>query len=280
MKINRVIVAVLLLVSCSLIVALPAAEEKAARPSRACKNSDGSLKCSYCDKRFARHGDLKKHEMDHESLCLLEIHDDIPVNMSASRKRAAVDKSNYSKVCQECGTKWCSVTALNVHMRSHNGIKPYQCRYCPSNFSVNTTRQRHELSHSGAQPFSCDLCEKKFTRKESMQVHRRLHTGEKPYRCNEPACNESFRILHELKQHQHDEHTAPEQQVNRRTIAKRVPVSPPNPAAQPVVADLSVAAVPEGNPAVAVLGTEGPDFFEGTENLIGLLDWYNTIISA
>lgn len=205
MKINRFIAAVLLLVGCSLTSALPAAGEKAARPSRACKNSDGSLKCSYCDKRFAEHGNLKQHERDHKALCLLELGQELvenmPVNMSAPKKRSAVDKSHYREVCQECGTKWCSVAALNVHMRSHNGFKPYQCRYCPSRFSVNMTWKRHELRHSGAQPFPCDFCENKFTRKDSMLAHRLLHTGEKPYSCEYEGCNAVFRIRHELREH-------------------------------------------------------------------------------
>ena len=220
MKINNMVTALLLLIGCSLTMILAATEERSARPSRACNNLNGSLKCSYCDRRFQQHNCLRSHENDHfltlkvDGVAREAAREKKPI----TKKRAIVDKSTYEVVCIECGDCCQSFAGLKVHMRTHTGERPYACRYCNDRFTVSITRSRHELSHFKVKNFPCDLCSDTFSRKASMQNHRRIHTGEQPYPCNEPGCHELFRVLNDLRKHQRRTHTPKTAPVNTEEL--------------------------------------------------------------
>ena len=77
-----------------------------------------------------------------------------------------------------CNQRFTRKGNLQVHVRSHTGEKPYQCKTCDKRFTRKQDLQRHERSHTGEKPFQCKACDKWFTHKGTLQRHEKLHSGQ------------------------------------------------------------------------------------------------------
>ncbi|XP_014094003.3 zinc finger protein 892 [Bactrocera oleae] len=136
--------------------------------------------------------------------------------------------TSSQRECVYCGKQMQSNFALNMHLRTHTGERPYKCDHCPKAFKTQSAYTMHlkrharkpdyscslchktfyETSnltvhmrtHTGEKPHSCTFCQKRFARVFLLQLHMRTHTGEKPYQCT--TCNRSFAQLCDLKNHE------------------------------------------------------------------------------
>ncbi|XP_023034308.2 zinc finger protein 429-like isoform X1 [Drosophila willistoni] len=141
----------------------------------------------------------------------------------------ADSSSRQAHRCSLCGKCLKSPSSLVMHMRLHNGERPFACANCPKSFKTNgalvshqkrhqqlpchvcphcdrgfvesSNLRRHIQSlHTDERPHTCTICQRKFSRVYLLQLHSRTHTGERPYACSQ--CDRRFAQLAVLRNHE------------------------------------------------------------------------------
>ena len=83
---------------------------------------------------------------------------------------------------------------LTDNIKTHSGVRPYNCKNCNKHFTTKSCLKRHNLTHSKERPchirthgsdrnFKCDICGIAFALKSRLVKHELIHRGEKPYEC-------------------------------------------------------------------------------------------------
>ncbi|KAH8358850.1 hypothetical protein KR093_002902 [Drosophila rubida] len=131
--------------------------------------------------------------------------------------------------CVYCGKSLQSAASLAMHIRLHNGERPFACDVCPKTFKTNgalvshqkrhlklveynceycgkgfvesSNLRRHIMAlHTSERPHTCIICQRGFSRVYLLELHLRTHTGERPYACSH--CDRSFAQLSVLRTHE------------------------------------------------------------------------------
>lgn len=91
-----------------------------------------------------------------------------------------------------------------IALSSHAPFLSFQCGECPRQFSRRYALQEHLATHTGEKPYVCPArgCAKRFTTTSNLARHRRLHGDElQPLACPAPACSKTFSTAHKLQRH-------------------------------------------------------------------------------
>ena len=103
-------------------------------------------------------------------------------------------------------------TQLSDHINSHNGVRPFNCEFCPKRFTSTELKKRHTNYHHKVsdQTLICqmDECYKQFKTELSLKDHqKRIHLWEKRFACSQPNC--AFKAINKssLKTHMFNVHS-------------------------------------------------------------------------
>ncbi|CAG0900450.1 unnamed protein product, partial [Darwinula stevensoni] len=104
--------------------------------------------------------------------------------------------------CRLCDYRSTRRTDLARHVRTHTGVRPYDCGECGRRFTQKANLTRHltvaadmEFGWSGKtwgniRLHFCRLCDYRSPKKADVARHVRTHTGARPYTCED--CRKSF----------------------------------------------------------------------------------------
>ncbi|XP_068243283.1 zinc finger protein 845-like [Palaemon carinicauda] len=101
--------------------------------------------------------------------------------------------------CKNCNETCTTKSALNSHMLSHSGKKPYACTSCDKTFSRSNYLPIHMSVHSGERPYKCSFCGKTFSQSATLRKHRKLHEKMKCSVCCKTFSKKGLFVNHICK---------------------------------------------------------------------------------
>ena len=104
--------------------------------------------------------------------------------------------------CEKCLKIFSTNGNLKNHINTiHNKILPFKCPIsnCLNSYSNKSRLEVHLRTHSGIKPYSCPICKKLFNEKGNLKTHILFHTNVRPFKC--PHCNKSYKTNGHLKDH-------------------------------------------------------------------------------
>ncbi|KAJ6636903.1 hypothetical protein lerEdw1_013912 [Lerista edwardsae] len=93
----------------------------------------------------------------------------------------AEDLSSLAALTQPRKSKPPSVPAFEPKSSSDEAFFKHKCRFCAKVFGSDSALQIHLRSHTGERPFKCNICGNRFSTKGNLKVHFQRHKEKYPH---------------------------------------------------------------------------------------------------
>ncbi|XP_004704733.1 sal-like protein 1 [Echinops telfairi] len=91
------------------------------------------------------------------------------------------DLNALSALAQQRKSKPPNVTAFEAKSTSDEAFFKHKCRFCAKVFGSDSALQIHLRSHTGERPFKCNICGNRFSTKGNLKVHFQRHKEKYPH---------------------------------------------------------------------------------------------------
>lgn len=102
-------------------------------------------------------------------------------NPLSSLGTPAEDLSSLAALAQQRKSKPPNVTAFEAKSNSDEAFFKHKCRFCAKVFGSDSALQIHLRSHTGERPFKCNICGNRFSTKGNLKVHFQRHKEKYPH---------------------------------------------------------------------------------------------------
>ncbi|XP_015277479.1 PREDICTED: sal-like protein 1 [Gekko japonicus] len=93
----------------------------------------------------------------------------------------AEDLNSLAALAQQRKSKPPNVTAFEAKSTSDEAFFKHKCRFCAKVFGSDSALQIHLRSHTGERPFKCNICGNRFSTKGNLKVHFQRHKEKYPH---------------------------------------------------------------------------------------------------
>ncbi|XP_035702512.1 sal-like protein 1 isoform X4 [Folsomia candida] len=169
---------------------------------------------------------LQSHQINNNHLTQT----DVPNTLAMLQRRTeeVLDSASQGLLASSLAADNCSGKKLGPYEKGREPFFKHRCRYCGKVFGSDSALQIHIRSHTGERPFKCNVCGSRFTTKGNLKVHFQRHTSKFPgIKMNSQPIPEHLDHFHPpLLQNNSSNPTTPEHSP-QHTPSHQPP--PPNP---------------------------------------------------